>query len=345
MSAIVERFSPDYAAARDRFRAATKRFEGGAFEVAPGLTIDWAWSGPENAPAVLLYTSGLHGVEGFGGGAAQLEALSLADTSTAVLWVHALNPFGWANLRRVNEANVDLNRNFNPEGGFSGADPAYAALDGLLNPQSPPGGFDPFWLKAGWAVATQGFGALKNAVVSGQYVFPKGLFYGGAALQPGPAWVLPFLLERLRGRERVVHVDWHSALGRYGGRTLLLEGAVEAREIQRVKAAFGEDVRAWDPADPQGYLIRGGLTGALLQGLPGVRYDGLTIEFGTLSNLAVLARLRAENRLHHWGQPALNHPAKAGMREAFAPLDPAWQERVLLHAREVHAGCLRCLAS
>lgn len=345
MGATNERFSADYREARGRFRAATRDMEGGTFEVAPGLSIDWAWSGPENAKNVLVYTSGLHGVEGFGGGAAQLEALSLGDTATATLWVHAINPFGWAYLRRVNENNVDLNRNFYPDGGYCGADPAYAKLDALLNPQTSPGGFDPFWVKTAWAVATHGFGALKNAVVSGQYAFDRGLFFGGTELQPGPAWLLPFLTDRLRSRERVVHVDWHSALGAYGGRTLLLEGAVEVAEIGRVKAAFGEDVRSWNPADPQGYLIRGGLTGALLKALPDVRYDGITCEFGTLGNLAVLARLRAENRLHHWGTPTLDHSAKVGMREAFAPLDEAWQARVLVHAREVHAACVRCLAS
>ncbi len=345
MSAIAERFSPDYAEARRRFRAATAAVEHGALPVGDDLTIDWAWFGPENASRVLVYSSGMHGVEGFGGGAAQLEVLAAEDRSVATLYIHAINPFGWANLRRVNEHNVDLNRNFLPAGGYAGADPAYARLDGLLNPTSPPGGLDLFWVQAGWALLRQGFGALRNAVVSGQYEFPKGLFYGGAGLEAGPAALLPLLVERLRGRERVVHVDWHSALGAYGGRTLLLEGKVSAEEIARVKGAMAEDVRSWDPADPQGYLIRGGLTGALLEALPGVRYDGLTCEFGTLPNLGVLTRLRAENRLHHWGTPTLDHAAKRGMREAFAPLDPAWQEHVLVHAREVHQGCKRLLES
>jgi hypothetical protein len=344
MVATAERFSRDYAQARARFRAATSATEHGHFDVDPDHSIDWAWVGPADASRVLLYTSGLHGVEGFGGGAAQLEALSLERGEEAILYVHALNPWGWANLRRVNEQNVDLNRNFHPPGGWEGADPAYAALDGLLNPHTPPGGFELFWLAVAGSVLRHGYGALKNAVVSGQYRFPKGLFYGGDALQPGPAWVLPFLEERLRHRERVVHIDWHSALGKYGDRTLLLEGKVAAEELARVRAALG-DVRSWDPADPQGYLIRGGLTGALLERLAGVRYDGLTCEFGTLPNLGVLARLRAENRLHHWGEPTTDHPAKQGMREAFAPLDPAWQGRVLEHARELHVACRQLLHS
>lgn len=345
MDPINDRFSSDYAEARDRFRAATAGVEHGSIPVIGDLTMDWAWTGSADASRVLVTTSGVHGVEGFAGGAAQLEIIALPTTDIATLHVHAINPYGWANLRRVNENNVDLNRNFEPDGGYAGAAPAYAALDAMLNPPTPPGGLDPFWLQAAWAVASQGYGALKNAVVSGQYQFPKGLFYGGTALEAGPAAVLSFLVGRLRGRERVVHVDWHSALGRYGGRTLLLEGKVPPAEIARVKAALGEDVRTWDPKDPQGYLIRGGMTAAVMARLPGVRYDGLTCEFGTLANLAVLARLRAENRLHHWGRPTADHPAKLGMREAFAPLDPDWQAQVLTHAREMHAGCARLLAS
>ncbi len=343
MDATDTRFSRDYAEARERFRAATREVEHGHFDVDAEHSIDWAWVGPVDAPRVLLYTSGLHGVEGFGGGAAQLETLTLERGEEAVLYVHALNPWGWANLRRVNEQNVDLNRNFYPPAGWEGVDPSYRALDPLLNPTTPSGGFELFWLEVALAVLRNGYGALKNAVVSGQYTFEKGLFYGGSELQTGPGLVFPFLVDRLRSRERVVHVDWHSALGGYGNRTLLLEGKVAPDELARVRAAMGEAVRCWDPSDPQGYLIRGGLTGALLERLPGVRYDGFTCEFGTLSNLAVLARLRAENRLHHWGEPRLDHPAKMGMREAFAPLDPEWQRRVLQHARELHAACRQLL--
>lgn len=137
MDAIEARFSRDYVQARERFRVATAGMESGHFPVDDDHSIDWAWAGPSDARRVLLYTSGLHGVEGFGGGAAQLEALTLERGEEAILFVHALNPWGWANLRRVNEANVDLNRNFHPPGGWQGVDPAYRALDPLLNPARP----------------------------------------------------------------------------------------------------------------------------------------------------------------------------------------------------------------
>ncbi|MBM4391242.1 MAG: DUF2817 domain-containing protein [Deltaproteobacteria bacterium] len=71
----------------------------------------------------------------------------------------------------------------------------------------------------------------------------------------------------------------------------------------------------------------------------GVRYDGLTCEFGTQPNLQALAALRPENRLHHWAASREDHPAKAAMRAAFAPREARWEAAVLGHAREMHVLC------
>src|SRR5581483_755215 len=118
-------FAPDYFAARDRFRAAATRL-GWAAEALPiaargpageELTIDVAASpGSPNAP-VLLTTSGVHGVEGFFGSAVQVAALDTWATTgpppgVRCVFVHAVCPSGFAHLRRFDETNTDLNRNF-----------------------------------------------------------------------------------------------------------------------------------------------------------------------------------------------------------------------------------------
>jgi hypothetical protein len=237
-----------------------------------------------------------------------------------------------ANVRRVNENNVDLNRNFlDPGDTYTGADAHYARMDGFLNPRTPPGA-DFFWLQAGFYMARYGYNALKNAVVGGQYEFPAGLFFGGKSLQTGPERLLPFLDAQLGKRERIVHIELHTGLGARGGRTLLLEGAASPEQVGRVHATFGPEVKTWDAANADAYAIRGGLTRELARRLTGVRYDALTCEFGTLKNLAVLVALRDENRLHHHGTPTPDHPAKRGLRAAFAPTDAAWQDAVLVHA-------------
>lgn len=339
------RFSSTYSEARDRFRDATSGGERGAIEVCDGLTIDWAWTGTGDARRVRLLTSGLHGIEGFPGSAAQLDMLDRRD-DVRTLWVHALNPWGMANLRRVNENNVDLNRNFLAPGeAYAGAAEAYAALDGMLNPESPPA-FDFFLVRAGWTLLRGGgLPALRDAIVRGQYDFPRGLFYGGARLEPGPERLLAFLRGALGGCERVVHVDLHSGLGRFCGRTLLLDGEPDPAQVARVRGAFGPTVKTWEAGSAEAYSIRGGFTAALARELPGVRYDALTCEFGTWSNVEVLHALREENRLHHWGTPRPDHGAKKDLRVAFDPDHPAFRGAVIAHARSLMAPTAKVLAT
>src|SRR6185369_3728535 len=184
MTALDTYFSPDYFTARDRFRkAAAKagaRLEALAIEAkgpaSEDLTIDIAWFGSPAPQRLLLHSSGLHGVEGFAGSAIQLQLLESPPSipnDAALLVVHILNPYGMSWLRRVNENNVDLNRNFRVDESYQGAPAAYARLNAFLNPSTAPAA-DLFFARAGYLVLRHGMTTLKQAVVGGQYDFPKG---------------------------------------------------------------------------------------------------------------------------------------------------------------------------
>ena len=56
----------------------------------------------------------------------------------AVLYIHALNPYGFSHVRRVTNENVDLNRNFQDFSQPLPQNPAYAELHGLLQPPNWP---------------------------------------------------------------------------------------------------------------------------------------------------------------------------------------------------------------
>ena len=119
-------FSDDYGEARTRFLDAAR--SAGAVMSSfrldqPGpegieLSTDVAWLGPRTAKAVIVTLSATHGVEGFFGSATQTEWLRRAKSAAALpeavaaMHVHALNPYGFAWLRRTNETNVDINRNW-----------------------------------------------------------------------------------------------------------------------------------------------------------------------------------------------------------------------------------------
>src|SRR5260221_221039 len=119
-------FAKDYQDARKKFLKAAEA-AGAALdhfrhptETGPDgqpLYIDTAWFGPTDATTILLALSGTHGAEGFCGSAAQLLWIEEGRAKdlpkgVAVLKVHAVNPFGFAHWLRVNEGNVDLNRNW-----------------------------------------------------------------------------------------------------------------------------------------------------------------------------------------------------------------------------------------
>lgn len=340
-------FARSYEEARERFLAAAGKHphfrEKGALPITDDHTIDWALTGEGDDRDLLVYTSGLHGIEGYAGSAVQRRLLELGS-SRPVLWLHALNPWGMASYRRVNEGNVDLNRNFLAEGQpYSADDAAYAALDGLLNPKRAPR-VDLFLGRAAFHLARHGMGALRNAVARGQYSFPGGLFYGGSGPEKTTQQILSFLPERVKGKRRVVHIDLHTARGPRGEYVAFLENG-DGTEKQRAAPIFGDRLRAWEAGSADGYDMRGGMLPELQRRAPGVRYDAITLEFGTASDLSIVQALRNENMLHFFGKRTPGHFALHAMRNAFYPDDAGWQRSVVGHAVNIHSQAERLLAS
>lgn len=321
----VDWFSPDYATARERFREAARRAEAELHAIDAGgkgpgeetLAIDLAWFGPRRPRRALVHLSGVHGVEGFAGSAIQLAWLARERPQTAgdaaVALVHAVNPYGMAWLRRVNERNVDLNRNVLRAGErYAGAPELYRKLDGFLNPKTPPSrGL--FYARAGLLAARYGMRRLTEAIAAGQYKLPQGLFYGGARLEDEPRKLLAFLSDRLEDAEALTAIDVHTGLGPWG-RDTLLEHTSEGRSESREGVA---------------YPVRGPFGMLFPLAAPRARVRYVLQEFGTRHAVRVLRALREENRWAQHGGGGLDHPAKQRLREAFAPKDAGWRSRVL----------------
>src|SRR5438034_2301512 len=334
-------FSPDYFTARQRFREIVTT-AGGRLETIPleahgpsgeGLGIDIAWFGAANPRSVLLHSSGLHGVEGFAGSAIQLQLVNDLPTipkDAALIVAHVLNPYGMSWLRRFNENNVDLNRNFLRGGAYAGAPDTYANLDSFLNPQSPPT-MDLYTLRAGWLVLRHGMPALKVAVVGGQYEYPKGLFFGGKRLEEVSEKYQAFLAQRLTSVERLVAIDVHTGIGNYREDILM----VEPKDYAVLRPMFGERVVPPDPEKSDSYPVRGALNTMFARAMPKAKVFALTQEFGTYSATKVLHALREENRWHYYGAGTLDHPAKRILKETFCPQDETWRESVLKRGREL----------
>jgi hypothetical protein len=298
-----------------------------------GLTIDIGWFGSSSPRHALVHSSGLHGVEGFAGSAVQLRALDNLPAirgECALVLVHILNPYGMAWLRRANENNVDLNRNFLMTGKYAGAPDAYAQLDSFLNPATLPH-VDLYFLNAARLILRHGLPKLRQAIAGGQFEFPKGLFFGGHHREDGPRKYQEYLRSRLSGVERLLVVDVHTGLGRYGQDTLLVESA----RFEELRHRYGDRVAASDPASGPAYSVRGGLNEMFSDVFRGARLTFLTQEFGTYDSVRMLRALREENRWYHHGNASVDHWSRRKLKEAFYPQDSAWQNSVLQRGEEV----------
>jgi hypothetical protein len=239
-------------------------------------------------------------------------------------------------LRRFNENNVDLNRNFlGPEEEYEGAADHYRRLNGFLNPRTPPRTFDAFLPVALWNILRHGFRPLKQAVAQGQYEYPQGLFFGGKQLEQSPKLLMDWFKRRLGKVEKVVVIDVHSGLGKYGRDVLLVSYEPGSERFDQLRKLLGERLASLSPGSVA-YRFRGGFLDALERDILGPDWTCICQEFGTLGPLRVLKALREENRWHHYGQPEqIDHPAKHDLLRAFCPEETAWRRAVLKRGREL----------
>ncbi|KQX18561.1 MULTISPECIES: DUF2817 domain-containing protein [unclassified Sphingomonas] len=352
MSSWEEYFAGTYGQAREHFEQAVDKSELTLITrphplSTPDrpLSMDAARIGSPNARRLLVLTSGVHGPELLCGSGSQVGLLEEGDfaalpADTAVLLVHAINPWGAANIRRVNEDNVDLCRN----GVVALADrPKNAAYDALHTEVSGPHGRE--WVAGqggAKAVATR----YRSALLQGQYNHPDGFAYGGDRLAWSNATLLALVAEQAAAAADVVCIDIHSGLGPYGYGCL---GSFQSlADFERSCRWFGPwTIDATAGADnPEHYTVRGQTTEIYAEAVGSARLTSLVLEFGTVDAVAMLGALLDEHWLYHHGGE--DHPDAAAIRArlfaAFYPDDSEWRWAILQRTRQTVRQALVGLA-
>ena len=294
------------------------------------LGIDVAELGPRDASTVVLVFSATHGVEGYCGSALQTHWLAhhtaQRPDGIRVVNVHALNPFGMAWVRRVNEDNVDLNRNFVD---WTQPPPANADYDGIADvvvPDEWTAEAQQRTMEVLLAVLEEwGYPKLQAVVSGGQYAHPRGVFYGGT----GPVWSHRWLREwcaaNLTAAQRVVIIDLHTGLGPWGHGELIASAAPGDPLFERALALW-PDSKSMLAGDSVSAVLAGDWLNVADQLAPHAEVTPICIEYGTVDGITVLQSLRADAWLHGYGDPrGPQAPAiRAQVRAAFADDDPAW---------------------
>lgn len=341
-------FATSYADARERFRVAAAgltlqsyRCPATGIDDEP-LSMDVARYGAQDASAVLLVTSGCHGVEGFCGSGVQVALLQdatlrevAARYGVAIVMVHAVNPWGFSHWRRVTQEGVDLNRNFVDFERPLPQNLGYDAIARALVPDHWPPDSNAEGVLAAYEQA-HGEAAMREALTGGQFHHPEGLYYGGTS----PTWshrTLRLVLWQHAARaQRLAWIDIHTGLGDPGRAERIWAGRDDDAGVHRAKAWWGPFVTALHDGSSSSPPLNGTMWHAAYQECPQAEYTGIALEFGTVPHAQTVHALRADHwaAAHPEASPAQRGAARAAMHEAFFVDTIEWKRAVIAQAAE-----------
>lgn len=312
-----------------------------ALKSRPGRT--WDWTHPERGPRgeplrtlfhfepgdperLLVSVSGTHGPEAFIGSMIQTRLLSempsARGNTPSLLFVHNLNPFGSAWVRRANHRNIDLNRN-----SWRDAVPVSAGFSryrGWLSSKSRAE-FHVRMVPVLADLATRGLPKVSGAIAEGQSEFADSLFFTGRERSEEIA-NLRETLKEWRPR-RVFVLDIHTGLGPPAHESLILESTAPASLGEVLARKYPRNLI--DMTRRKGfYKAAGTLENLFHESFAGAEVCHLTQEFGTWNFIRVLRELVVENSMWHRGRRddprRLEH-----LLETFFPSRESWRRTLL----------------
>ena len=358
-SGAARHFAQTYAEARDKFFAAARsRGLGVESHVHPltgrdgeMLAMDTARAGGMDAKSLLVVSSACHGVEGFCGSGVQGALLAdgewheaAARAGVAVLYIHALNPYGFSWWRRTTHENVDLNRNFRD---FATEPPRNAAYDELADaivPEVWPADADTT-ARLDRFVAERGEKALQQTISGGQHHHPRGLFFGGIAATWSQATLRQVLREHGSRCAKIAWIDLHTGLGPNGHGERIFAGRDDAATFARAKAWWGSVTSIYDGSSSSAVLT-GLMWLAVYEECAQAEYTGIALEYGTKPQAEVMLALRADQWLenHPGSDDATRRQIKQQVRDAFYTDTDEWKAKIVVQAVDAAYGAVHGLS-
>ena len=310
---------------------------------------------------LIVLTTGVHGMEGYIGSVMLdvffEEIYPTIDTdTTGILIVANVNPYGMKYMRRYNENNVDLNRNFilDWENFDLASNKDYPEVKEFLQPEGKIG--NALWHEAGFylslvkQVIVNGADKVSDALLTGQYEYPNGVYYGGKGDEKSTTYLKGVFNDCLDGEyNNIVHIDIHSGYGpRYN--MVVFNSVYDKMTEAETKKAFGYDyIIAYD--SESFYATTGDTTDYFYRLAESKNSDknlfSTCFEFGTIGDSFVDSILSLkytvdENR-QHW-YPSENKVASEVVREnyneLFYPTETQWREKTVADFKIATEGVL-----
>ena len=310
---------------------------------------------------LIVLTTGVHGMEGYIG-SVMLDVFfdeiypTLNTNNTGILIVANVNPYGMKYMRRYNENNVDLNRNFIEDwDSFDrSCNKEYPKVESFLQPTGKMG--NAFWHEVSFFLSLAkeaiftGADTISDALLTGQYEYPTGVYYGGNGDEKSTTYLKGVFSECLDGSyENIIHVDIHSGYGpRYN--MVIFNSVQDPTTEAEAREMFGYDyIIATDSEDF--YETFGDTTDyfyrlARAKGSDKELYS-TCFEFGTIGDSFIDSifslKYTVDENHQHW-YPTTNSITSEMVREnyyeLFYPTETEWREKTIVDFKAALNGVL-----
>ncbi len=333
-----------------------------AIDSSDGLYIDNIYlPSSEESKNLIVLTTGVHGIEGYIG-SVMLDVFfeeiypTLNTKDTGVLIVANVNPYGMKYMRRYNENNVDLNRNFIEDwDNFDlSSNTEYPKVDKFLQPEGKMG--NAFWHEAGFYLSLAkeaiftGADTISDALLTGQYEYPDGVYYGGNGDEKSTAYLKSVFNDCLESDyENIIHVDIHSGYGpRYN---MVIFNSVQdpSTEAESVAEIGYDYIIAQDSeefyvtyGDTTDYFYRLAKSKNSDKNLYSTCFEFGTIGDGFFDSILSLKYTVDENRQHRF--PTNNKITAEVVRqnylELFYPTETEWRTKTIADFTDAFNGVI-----
>lgn len=333
-----------------------------AIDESDGLYIDNIYlPASEKEEELIVLTTGVHGMEGYIG-SVMLDIFfdeiyhMLNTEKVGILIVANVNPYGMKYMRRYNENNVDLNRNFilDWDNFDLTSNKDYPEVKNFLQPEKKIG--NALWHEVGFyanlakEALTKGADKVSDALLTGQYEYPQGVYYGGNGDEASTAYLKGVFNDCLESSyENIVHIDIHSGYGpRYN--MVIFNSVYETMtEAETIEAFRYDNVISFD--SESFYATTGDTTDYFYRLAESKNTDktlfSTCFEFGTIGDsfmdsILSLKYTVDENR-NHWYPTENGTSAEIvfeNYKELFYPTETTWREKTVTDFRTALEGVL-----
>jgi predicted deacylase len=309
---------------------------------------------------LVIINSGLHGVEGYVGSALQLVVLDqiingkLNTSGMDLLLVHAVNPWGFKNNRRVTRNNVDLNRNFSvTEDLFKIKNEGYAKMKRTLQPESRYFRWSldhiAFPFKILKNIIKYSRSTLVQAIGEGQYEYERGIIYGGNRFEEETITIANALQRYCSVYNKILIIDLHTGLGKKGKLQLLNAPKIPVEVKCKVNELF--DNRVIDDSDSNFFKEHGSFLDFAWEINKERVCLPVMFEFGTLNSdnllggLHTLKTMIIENQVYQNGFKSSSDKTYVESKfiEMFYPKNLVWRNEVVIQFQDVFSNVVRKL--